>query len=65
MSKLWVENVGFTNQEASEIEVVLRRHLRELEEVLLMDCLVPFTRQCLEDEVVCIKSVLNKIKAEV
>ena len=65
MSEVWVKNVSFTIEEASEIAVVLRRHLKELEEVLEMECLVPFTREGLKDEVECVRNILKKIKVEV
>ena len=64
MSRIWVKNVSFTIEESSEIAVVLKRHLKEVEEVLEMEFLVPFTKQGLEDEVACVKNILKKLNME-
>lgn len=64
MSDVWVENMSLSVSEASLIAVVMRRHLKEIKDVLEMEFLDPFLKKGLEDEVSCVEDIIKKLNLE-
>ena len=65
MSGCWVENVSLTIDEVSLIHVLLRKHLKEWEELLDMPGVMPSTRNDGIENIECVKRIFEKLNMEV